>query len=834
MGSSKKSKDKDRERSRDERKEKKKKHRERSGSRERERDREGRHHHRHHHKHKKQRSKRREDRSRSRTPSLSDDSLSDVEQLLNIKDDTAAFHSQRGSPPPKPSKSVPAAPPPQPPSGGGGGGGSGGGGAGGGDISLSIEETNKIRAKLGLKPLKVENAVAKTEGDEEEGKGEDMEQRSGTSTLDEFVHKPAENLAQKLQVEKLREKIALQREKRRIKEKLKKVKTLGESDSDEESASAWVKKSRIIQKEKAAAEKRSKMLEELDAQFGIGDLVEKEMTEQKTKKYNRNDLSGMLIEHEMKRFEEGRTTILTLKDSNILDNKEDTLVNVNLVDAETVEKNLKRRLKKTDDKEYEAPEVDEFGNIVQNSLLTKYDEEIEGEKKTSFRLGTGGESVALEAEEGPVGIHPSMRKMAKLKQLQSLEVPQTQLASEYFTEKEMVSFRKVKKTKKKKKKKLTADDLEPLEEDSLVHLGSRTARHARIEAMQADMQEDEDGVPLEDAKPVGRKTVTLQDLLEEEEQPALKEEAMEVEDGQESEQDDIELQEALARSRRAKLAQAAQPSSERITEQLKKEKVVEQEEPEEDEMDVDAANLVMTLNTTDEFCRTLGDIPTYGLSGNRAEEDQSMLQLQQPKEKETQEPRGAWEEVGIDDTRVEITDNMTAPILEEEPDASKGVANALKLALKKGYLEKTNISKSANAALQHLRAVHYSIEDKAVDDDRRGNRGERYIGPVTDFKEKDKYKPDVKLEYVDDEGRKLNAKEAFRYLSHKFHGKGSGKNKTEKRMKKWNEELLMKHMSSSDTPLQTLERQREKQKQLGAAYLVLSGSKTQESMDVKK
>lgn len=38
------------------------------------------------------------------------------------------------------------------------------------------------------------------------------------------------------------------------------------------------------------------------------------------------------------RFEEGRTTILTLKDSNILDNKEDTLVNVNLVDAETVEK----------------------------------------------------------------------------------------------------------------------------------------------------------------------------------------------------------------------------------------------------------------------------------------------------------------------------------------------------------------------------------------------------------------------------------------------------------------------------------------------------------------
>lgn len=64
--------------------------------------------------------------------------------------------------------------------------------------------------------------------------------------------------------------------------------------------------------------------------------------------------------------------------------------------------------------------------------------------------------------------------------------------------------------------------------------------------------------------------------------------------------------------------------------------------------------------------------------------------------------------------------------------------------------------------MTYLMRICYSIEDKAVDDDRRGSRGERYIGPVTEFKEKDKYKPDVKLEYVDDEGRKLNAKEAFR------------------------------------------------------------------------
>jgi len=34
----------------------------------------------------------------------------------------------------------------------------------------------------------------------------------------------------------------------------------------------------------------------------------------------------------------------------------------------------------------------------------------------------------------------------------------------------------------------------------------------------------------------------------------------------------------------------------------------------------------------------------------------------------------------------------------------------------------------------------------------------------------------------------MNEKEAFRFLSHRFHGKGSGKKKTEKRAKKLAEE----------------------------------------------
>ena len=47
------------------------------------------------------------------------------------------------------------------------------------------------------------------------------------------------------------------------------------------------------------------------------------------------------------------------------------------------------------------------------------------------------------------------------------------------------------------------------------------------------------------------------------------------------------------------------------------------------------------------------------------------------------------------------------------------------------------------------------------EDDKFGRR-ERYAGPTSEFKDKEGYKPNVKLDYIDDEGHVLNAKEAFR------------------------------------------------------------------------
>ncbi len=46
------------------------------------------------------------------------------------------------------------------------------------------------------------------------------------------------------------------------------------------------------------------------------------------------------------------------------------------------------------------------------------------------------------------------------------------------------------------------------------------------------------------------------------------------------------------------------------------------------------------------------------------------------------------------------------------------------------------------------------------------------------------YRPNVDIKYVDEYGRRLGPKEAFKDISHQFHGKWSGKHKQEKRLKK--------------------------------------------------
>ncbi|KAJ1945698.1 hypothetical protein GGF37_001566 [Kickxella alabastrina] len=62
------------------------------------------------------------------------------------------------------------------------------------------------------------------------------------------------------------------------------------------------------------------------------------------------------------------------------------------------------------------------------------------------------------------------------------------------------------------------------------------------------------------------------------------------------------------------------------------------------------------------------------------------------------------------------------------------------------------------------------------------------------------YKPEVKLEYVDEAGRELTTKEAYKQLSHAFHGHYSGKNKVDRvNRQREREHKQQEHNSSTST-----------------------------------
>ncbi|XP_012057621.1 PREDICTED: U4/U6.U5 tri-snRNP-associated protein 1 [Atta cephalotes] len=539
----------------------------------------------------------------------------------------------------------------------------------------------------------------------------------------------------------------------------------------------------------------AKMLDQLDEEFGIGNLVKEEIYTARNTAYTEKDLKGLKVEHNLETFEEGKTVILTLKDQEVLNENDDLLVNVNMIDNERYKRSVLNKIKKPTYDPYADENFDEYG-FPKNKILEKYDEEIDGEKKDNFVLGTNN---VVEFKRRQI---ETVKQRLANKKLETLQMTEPKLASEYYNEEELAKFKKPKKKIRKirTKKKLKADDLVPVDNDYLRDLGSRRRK-------KPEDSKDNDTLDVDDLE------APAEDLT-----------------GIKLEEDDKELELQLALKKTQRLKEGHLAGIQKTIETIKHE-ILNSEENQ-------SGNIV--LNSTAEFCRTLGDIPTYGLAGNREENGQELMDFEMdgikeepPANEEEDDGRGAWNTVHLDENISEPV-VMEAAILDAEPSLGHGVGGALKLAMSKGYLQKEDSNRPSASRFAHLQAQNYSIEDKTYGDDDKFGRRDRFNGPTSDFKEKEGFKPNVKLEYIDDDGHVLCAKEAFRYLSHKFHGKGPGKNKVEKRMKKAEQEVLMKRMSSTDTPLGTLNLLQAKQKETQSPYIVLSGSKQMQTTTIAK
>lgn len=258
--------------------------------------------------------------------------------------------------------------------------------------AISIEETNRIRAALGLKLLPVPGRVEgptfrdrntsrpneSTEADEDQGST--LESRQGAAydnwkRLQEEASSKAARDAKSESVKKARD------ASRRF-TKLE-GKGLGEvaEGEDELDARAWLSKQRKRQRQ---IEKARRLEQE---------LAERERAAARGTEHTAEDLAGVKVGHELDDFEEGGEQVLTLKDATLDENEEegDELENMDLREKEKLTERLESKKKKLT---YNPNDDDESGD---KSILAQYDAEIEGKKRKVFTL-TGQRLTSEEKE----------------------------------------------------------------------------------------------------------------------------------------------------------------------------------------------------------------------------------------------------------------------------------------------------------------------------------------------------------------------------------------------------------------------------------------------------
>lgn len=126
-----------------------------------------------------------------------------------------------------------------------------------------------------------------------------------------------------------------------------------------------------------------------------------------------------------------------MKDQEVLSESSDLLVNVNMIDNERYKRSVLNKLKKPTYDPYDDENFDEYG-FPKNKVLEKYDEEIDGEKRDNFILGANNVEFKRRQME-------TVKQRLANKKIETLQMAEPKLASEYYNEEELAKFKKPKK-----------------------------------------------------------------------------------------------------------------------------------------------------------------------------------------------------------------------------------------------------------------------------------------------------------------------------------------------------------------------------------------------------
>ncbi|KAI6089000.1 SART-1 protein [Hypoxylon rubiginosum] len=626
--------------------------------------------------------------------------------------------------------------------------------------AAAIEEANRLRVSLGMKPLPVPGASGPQFKEKAPEPGEEaastLETREAAAYDNYKKHQDAEAAKRKRE-----EKTAAIKKARDAAKRYENLEGQGLGDgNDDVDTKSWL----VSQKKRQKQIEKARKLE--------AELAAAEAEAAAAIQYTSKDLAGVKVGHEIGSFEDGEEQILTLKDSNIVADDEDgdELENINLREHEKLNQKLDLKKKKP---VYDPLAGDENG---EHSLLAQYDEEIGGKRSKKFTLDGLGNTV-LQAEDADGQAQTQQRQKINLDFLKD-DQP---VASDYLD----ISEIKVKKPKKKKSK---TTRQRPVDEDDIFPLPPT----------EPDQSMDIDS----GAGFISRKRKTDDAELV----------------------DDEDLQATLAAQRRNALKKRKRQRPEDIARQLRE----EAQTPEANNEAEDTQEGGLVLDEISEF-----------VSGLKKED------IEDRKPRKPKSPRDAPVTAMDDDSsedehmrddedpehdrvkREESTPAETAIIgVDEEKTIGSGVGAALQLLRERQLLKDSGAADLNEQQRQHQMFIAAKKQRLAeIEQDARNHRErDRHSGRLDRMSQREReewqrqqnnmrdhqtsrqlvdlfnkgYKPNVELKYHDEYGRSLDQKEAFKHLSHQFHGKGSGKGKTDKRLKKIEDEKRRESQSMLD------------------------------------
>lgn len=634
--------------------------------------------------------------------------------------------------------------------------------------AIAIQDANKIRVAMGLAPLPVPGEDGLAFKSNEEG-GNESDENDTISTLEKRQAAAGDNWARmeeerKAKEERVRRKEAA-KEAREAAQRFAVLegKGLGDADENDVDTKTWL----LQQKKRQKKIDKARKYEEEQA--------ERERAAQA--EYTAKDLAGVKVGHTLDDLGDGSEQVLTLKDTEIgEEDEDDELENLDLREKERLNEKLELLKKKP---VYNPNDDDEANG--KKSILAHYDEEIEGKKnKNTFTLDGQG-SMAKAAIQKQEADNDRTRGI-KI----SLDILKDDTPVSDYQDPSTIKVRKPKKAKKPKttrQKAVDEDDIFP------------------IDTTPAPVAPPADGaMDLDQAPGIVTKKRTY-------------------------EFDDDDLQARLAEQRRAALKKRKKTDAAELARRIREEESAAPEDDDEEEPG-------MVIDETTEFVANLKrpgeddderrtSTPAARPDSPDADGDTGMAESYAALQ-DSDNPDGP----AVVQPEASVSVPQTSTGFEEEEEISQGIGASLAMLRKRGLVNDTNPGEQN--ALDRARA-HFLAENRSLiaDYDERSRvdreairssgrwlkmsradqetynrqaneRREQFLAQLQAEHYRKSYKPDVKLRYNDEFGREMNQKEAFKHLSHQFHGKGSGKQKTEKRLKKMEDERKREAMSSLD------------------------------------